>query len=316
MAKAFNVQKKRRTNTLPAEEASLQNSIKEEQDKRIEAVFKTDLINTEDEVKLIPLVDLIPNPYNDRTYYCEETVKERAESLKKIGQVQPILVTINEDDPTKYTIIDGEYRFRGAKESGLSHLKAIELVVTSELELYQLSRESNKERKSSSFFDQAMAYQRLLGNKVFLSQKDMAEKEGLTETKASQIMSLCEMPNEAKSLLATKITDIPLTTAYEAYKLWKAMGDDEAFLDYCQRDIIDKRVGRESIIKKRERISLKGKNQPKPPPYMTFRNEKNRKIGELKAKGNKISLSINGKNKEHTNEILEKIGEFISELNP
>lgn len=70
----------------------------------------------------IALDAINPNPEQPRQTFLEESVKSMAHSLKREGQLQPV-VLIEQDK--EYLLFDGERRWRGAKELGWNSLKAV-----------------------------------------------------------------------------------------------------------------------------------------------------------------------------------------------
>ena len=76
----------------------------------------------EDSIKDIKINDIEPNKKQPRKTFDDSKLNELAESIKKHGIVQPIIVK-KEDDI--YRIIAGERRWRAAKIAGLQTVPAI-----------------------------------------------------------------------------------------------------------------------------------------------------------------------------------------------
>jgi ParB family chromosome partitioning protein len=62
------------------------------------------------------------NPFQPRTSFDEQSLEELANSIKKLGIVQPL--TVREAGGGKYQLIAGERRLRAARLAGLSHVPA------------------------------------------------------------------------------------------------------------------------------------------------------------------------------------------------
>ena len=60
------------------------------------------------------LIDV--NPYQPRTYFDEESLRELASSIKELGVIQPI--TVRKLDINKFQLVSGERRFRASKLIG------------------------------------------------------------------------------------------------------------------------------------------------------------------------------------------------------
>ena len=57
------------------------------------------------------------NPFQPRTKFNEETLRELASSIKELGVIQPI--TVRKIEFNKYQLVSGERRFRASKLIGL-----------------------------------------------------------------------------------------------------------------------------------------------------------------------------------------------------
>lgn len=75
-----------------------------------------------DEVKQIPVQDILPSPYQPRTVFDEERIDELLQTIKTHGVIQPIVVRVREG---KFEIIAGERRWRAVKKLGLETVPAI-----------------------------------------------------------------------------------------------------------------------------------------------------------------------------------------------
>lgn len=74
------------------------------------------------ELKTVPLAEIQPNPFQARRQFDEETLGELAESLRSVGEIQPIIVR---RFGRGYQIIAGERRWRAAKLAGLREIPVL-----------------------------------------------------------------------------------------------------------------------------------------------------------------------------------------------
>ena len=61
----------------------------------------------------IPLEQISENPYQPRTHFNEEKLRELATSIRELGVVQPI--TVRQLGPSEFQLVAGERRFRASK---------------------------------------------------------------------------------------------------------------------------------------------------------------------------------------------------------
>lgn len=72
--------------------------------------------NSNDEVKNIPIDEIVPSPYQPRTVFDDERIDELCQTIKTHGVIQPIVVRIRNN---KFEIIAGERRYRAVKKLNL-----------------------------------------------------------------------------------------------------------------------------------------------------------------------------------------------------
>ena len=95
--------------------------------KGLDALFTTTVPKEEEIregeiVKSLKLIEIEPNRSQPRRTFDEESLDELAESIKKYGLIQPIVVT---QKSNYYEIIAGERRWRASKKAGLTEIPAI-----------------------------------------------------------------------------------------------------------------------------------------------------------------------------------------------
>ena len=76
----------------------------------------------EEIVKNIKVIEIEPNRNQPRKIFDNETLDELAESVKRYGVIQPIIVNKKDD---YYEIVAGERRWRAAKKAGLNEMPCI-----------------------------------------------------------------------------------------------------------------------------------------------------------------------------------------------
>ena len=72
--------------------------------------------NQGDEVKQIPVNEVVSSPYQPRTIFDDEKIDELLQTIKTHGVIQPIVVRVRNG---VYEIIAGERRWRAVKKLGL-----------------------------------------------------------------------------------------------------------------------------------------------------------------------------------------------------
>ena len=122
--------------------------------------------------ELLVKIDLVqPNKEQPRKTFHEEQMQELAESIRKHGIIQPILV---QKKDTFYEIVAGERRWRAARMAGLKEVPVI-LREYSRQESMEIALIENVQRADLNPIEEAKAYQQLI-QEFGLKQEDIAER--------------------------------------------------------------------------------------------------------------------------------------------
>ena len=114
---------------------------------------------TKEKSSEILLNQIRANQYQPRTSFDQKKLEELAESIKKHGVIQPVLVR---KDGKGFELVAGERRFRAAK---LAKLKKIPVVVSniSDVQSLEIAILENIQREDLNPLEVAKGYQRLKG---------------------------------------------------------------------------------------------------------------------------------------------------------
>lgn len=93
-----------------------------ENEEEVIQVKKEEKILEGEVVQTLKLTEVEPNRNQPRKQFDEEALEELAESIKRYGLIQPIIVTKKDG---YYQIVAGERRWRASKKAGMSTIQAI-----------------------------------------------------------------------------------------------------------------------------------------------------------------------------------------------
>ena len=146
----------------------------------------------------VPVEKLVPSPYQPRTQFAAEKIKELADSIKERGILQPIVVRkLNNGN---FEIIAGERRWRAAQVAGLFEVP-VQVKVLSNKEALEIAIIENVQREDLSPLEEAEAYQRLM-TEFSLTQQQVAERVGKERATIANALRLLFLPKGARELLA------------------------------------------------------------------------------------------------------------------
>ena len=149
-----------------------------------------------------------PNPYQPRKEFDEDSLQSLADSIKKYGMLQPIIVNKIEKKNEKgisceYQIVAGERRWRAAKMLGLKQIPAIIKEQTNR-ERLEVALIENIQRKNLNPIDKAEAFDQL--KKEFgLLDKEIAKLSGLSREVVTNSLRILSLPEEVKNALKSGV---------------------------------------------------------------------------------------------------------------
>ncbi|NSL52361.1 nucleoid occlusion protein [Calidifontibacillus erzurumensis] len=165
---------------------------------------KEQLITDHEEVKRIPIQDIVPNRFQPRTIFVDEKIDELMQTIRTHGIIQPIVV--REFENGKFEIIAGERRWRAVKKLGWDTIPAI-IKDFNDTETASVALIENLQREELSPLEEAYAYARLL-ELHNLTQEALAQRLGKGQSTIANKLRLLKLPESIQdALLQKKITE-------------------------------------------------------------------------------------------------------------
>ncbi|MCR4806363.1 MAG: ParB/RepB/Spo0J family partition protein [Lachnospiraceae bacterium] len=211
--------------------------------------------------KLVKISKIEPRKDQPRKNFNEDRLQELADSIKKYGVIEPIIV---QDRKSHYEIVAGERRWRAAMKAGLKEVPVLIRNFT-EQEIVEISLIENIQREDLNPIEEALAYKTLL-EKYNLKQDQVAEivsKGRTTVTNSMRLLNLCEdvqqmLINEmisqghARALLAIEDPEQQYAIAQRVFDENLSVRDIEKIvrdLSKVKKDKEDKKLNNEFIYK-------------------------------------------------------------------
>lgn len=155
----------------------IQNATDKNADKVVGNIVELDLDNIE------------VNPFQPRTSFNEETLRELASSIRELGVIQPITVRKMAFD--KYQLVSGERRFRASKLVGNTTIPAY-IRIANDQESLEMALVENIQRQDLDPIEIALSYQRLI-DEINLTQEEMSERVGKNRSTIANYLRLLKL---------------------------------------------------------------------------------------------------------------------------
>ena len=129
------------------------------------------------------------NPFQPRSNFDEDTIKELASSIKELGLIQPI--TVRKVDFGSYQLVSGERRYRASKLIGLKTIPAY-IRIANDQESLEMALVENIQRKDLDPIEIALSYQRLL-DEIGMTQEKLSDRVGKKRSTIANYLRLLRL---------------------------------------------------------------------------------------------------------------------------
>ena len=129
------------------------------------------------------------NPFQPRTQFKEETIRELASSIQELGVIQPI--TVRETKANTFQLVSGERRFRASKLLDFKTIPAY-IRVANDQEALEMALVENIQRQDLDPIEIALSYQRLIED-IQLTQEQMSQRVGKKRSTIANYLRLLKL---------------------------------------------------------------------------------------------------------------------------
>lgn len=129
------------------------------------------------------------NPFQPRTSFNEESLRELASSIKELGVIQPI--TVRKLSFNKYQLVSGERRYRASKLIGLRTIPSY-IRIANDQESLEMALVENIQRQDLDPIEIALSYQRLI-EEVQVTQEELSDRVGKNRSTVTNYLRLLKL---------------------------------------------------------------------------------------------------------------------------
>ena len=151
----------------------------------------------------LPIDDILPNRYQPRIKFDDDSIYELSESIKNHGVFQPILVRPIGD---KYEIIAGERRYKASVLANKTTIPAI-IMSLNDKDTVEVALIENVQRSNLTPIEEAISYKKIL-DMGYIKQEALAQKLGKTQSTIANKIRLLNLEEDVQeALLENKISE-------------------------------------------------------------------------------------------------------------
>ncbi|HQX49217.1 MAG TPA: ParB/RepB/Spo0J family partition protein [Planctomycetaceae bacterium] len=161
------------------------------------------------------------NPFQPRREFEQASIDELADSIRKHGILQPLLVRARPDGEVGYQLIAGERRWRAAQQVGIETVPC-RVIQFEDRQACEAALEENLKREDLNVLEKAAAFKDYL-DRFGGTIEDLGRQLSLNRATVSNMMRLLELPEAIQQLVReNKITGghakalLPLSAVQQA----------------------------------------------------------------------------------------------------
>lgn len=141
-----------------------------------------------------------PNPQQPRRRFDPEEEAALAESIRRHGVLQPLLVTPSTTRPGQFVLVAGERRWRAARKAGLAEAP-VTVIAADARRRAELALVENMQRSDLGPMERAGAYQALIDD-FGLTQAQVADIAGVSRSTVTNTLRLQKLDAEMRQALS------------------------------------------------------------------------------------------------------------------
>ena len=150
----------------------------------------------------LSISEMIPNKYQPRKIFDENSLNELTKSIEQRGILQPIIVRKSNHDKSKFEIIAGERRWLAAQRAGLHNVPVV-ITEADDLKSLEFAIVENVQRHDLNPLEEAQGYKRLI-DEFSYDQEKVSKFIGKSRSHITNSLRLLILPEEVIKLIETQ----------------------------------------------------------------------------------------------------------------
>ena len=150
--------------------------------------------------KMIPIELIFPGPWQPRKIFNQNDIQSLAESIKKQGVIQPVVLKTKNNKSNEYYLIAGERRWRASQLAKIHQIPAIIRDDVEEDKIPELALVENIQRSELNPIEEAEGYLSLI-NKYKYTQEEVSKAVSKSRSHIANMIRILTLSDFAKKLL-------------------------------------------------------------------------------------------------------------------
>lgn len=141
-------------------------------------------------INFIKIEHIAVNPFQPRTDFDEDALRELSESIRLQGLIQPI--TVRQVGKNQYQLISGERRLRASKLANITEIPAY-VRTANDQQMLEMALIENIQRENLNAIEVALSFQRMI-EECNLKQDELGERVSKNRSTVTNYLRLLKLP--------------------------------------------------------------------------------------------------------------------------
>ncbi|GGE09607.1 MULTISPECIES: ParB/RepB/Spo0J family partition protein [Sphingobacterium] len=141
-------------------------------------------------INFIKVEQIAINPFQPRTDFDENALRELSESIEVQGLIQPI--TVRQIGKNEYQLISGERRLRASKLAGITEIPAY-VRTANDQQMLEMALIENIQRENLNAIEIALSFQRMI-EECSLKQEELGDRVSKNRSTVTNYLRLLKLP--------------------------------------------------------------------------------------------------------------------------
>lgn len=137
----------------------------------------------------LSIKNISTNPFQPRTHFNDEALKELSTSISELGIIQP--VTVRKTKKGEFELVSGERRYRASQMAGLESIPAY-VRLANDQESLEMALVENIQREDLDPIEIGLSYRRLI-EEINLTQDQLSDRVGKKRSTITNYMRLLKL---------------------------------------------------------------------------------------------------------------------------
>ncbi|WP_312138812.1 ParB/RepB/Spo0J family partition protein [Sphingobacterium sp.] len=217
-------------------------------------------------INFIQIAQIAINPFQPRTDFDEQALRELSESIEVQGLIQPI--TVRQVGKNEYQLISGERRLRASKMAGITEIPAY-VRTANDQQMLEMALIENIQRENLNAIEIALSFQRMI-EECSLKQEELGDRVSKNRSTVTNYLRLLKLP----PVIQASIRDGDLSMGHARALINVGEVDKQLFVF---QEILEKGLSvrkTEQLVREIQQADEKRRRKPKKTDQLDFQYQK------------------------------------------